>query len=124
MPRHLSVDQIESALSRGKPVEQFLGGSQDGTTISWVKICHKADRFQLWHFEVCDDGHEEFLDLYSFSPVSEDWPEDPESTHDTLEAALAEAEKAFDATPSRWVNQFVIQEEYRDYLPGRPSTGS
>ncbi len=119
MPRHLVADQIGAALRRGKSVEQFLGGSADGTVISWIEICPKADEFQLWHFEVCDDGHDEFLDLYSFSPASGDWPEAPVSAHATPDEALAEAVRAFRADPSRWVNQFLIQDEYRDYLPSR-----
>jgi hypothetical protein len=122
MPRYLVADQIGSALRLGKSVEQFLGGSADGLVISWIEIRPKADGFQLWHFEVCDDGHEEFLDLYSFSPASGDWPESPVSTHATPDDALTEAVRAFNADPSRWVNQFLIQDEYRDYLPTRPNT--
>ena len=120
MPRYLVADQMESALRRGKSVEQFLGGSSDGIVISWIVICPKDDEFQLWHFEVCDDGHEECLDLYSFSPASGDWPEAPVSTHAAPDDALAAAVRAFNADPSRWVNQFMIQDEYRDYLPTRP----
>ena len=101
-------------------MEQFLGGSADGTVISWIEIRPTVADFQIWHFEVCDEDDDEFLDLYSFSPASGDWPDSPVSIHISAEEAVAEATRAFRADPTRWVNQFLIQDEYRDYLPSGP----
>jgi hypothetical protein len=119
MPRHLTSEQIDSALSRDQPVEQFLGPSGEGA-VAWLEIRPTRDGFQLWRFEVLDDGHVDFLDLYSFSPVDGDWPEEPASVHDSSADAMQAAERFYSAKPDRWVNQFVIQDEYRDYLPTRP----
>jgi hypothetical protein len=119
MPRYLTSAQIESAMGREKPVEQFLGSSGEGS-IAWLEIRPALDGFQLWRFEVMDGGTEDFVDLYSFSPVEGDWPEEPLSVHDTLVDAMHAAAALCGASPDRWVNQFVIQEEYEDYLPTRP----
>ena len=118
MTRYLTSAQIESALNRDKPVEQFLGPSREGS-IAWLEIRPAGVGFQLWRFEAVDDGNEDFLDLYSFSPANGDWPEEPLSVHDSLADAILAAELSCAASPDRWVNQFVIQDEYRDYLPTR-----
>lgn len=115
MPRHLTLLQIESALSCGKSVEQFLGSHRtDG--LAWLEIRPAQGRLQLWLFEVFDDGHSEFLDVYSFSPLAGEWPEVPLSFHDSATEALHTAGQIPGAKPDRWVNQFVLQDEYRDFL--------
>ena len=106
MPRHLTFSQIESALKRDKPVEQFLGSSGE-SAVGWLEIRPRGDGFELWRFAVLDQGDAEFLDLCSFSPV-EEWPEKPLSAHLSLVDALQEAGTSCSAHPDRWVNQYMI----------------
>ena len=118
MPRHLSRDQIDSALNRGKSVEQLLERPAP-EQLAWIELRPVSGAVELWRFEVFDDGSPEFLDLYSFSPVEEDWPEAPIETFPDSSAACAAAEARFSADPARWVNQFMIQDEYGDDLARR-----
>jgi hypothetical protein len=39
--------------------------------------------------------------------------------HESVFDALRAAQTDHSARSDRWVNQFVIQDEYRDYLPTR-----
>jgi len=115
MPRYLTPDQIESALKRGKSVEQLLERPAPDR-ISWLQLRPVTDGVELWRYDVFDDGNEEFLDVYSFTPVDEDGPENPEETHPAAATACAAAEARFSAVSGRWVNQSLIQDEYRDDL--------
>jgi hypothetical protein len=63
MPRHLTRSQIEIALNLVRPIEQFLGAASEGC-VAWLEIRRSDDLFQLWRFDVCDDGSEDFVDLY------------------------------------------------------------
>ena len=117
MPRYLTPDQIESALKRGKSVEQLLERPAPDQ-ISWLQLRPVSDGVELWRYDVFDEGSEEFLDVYSFTPVEDDGPEIPEGTYPDASTACADAEAVFSAVSGRWVNQFVIQDEYRDDRAG------
>ncbi len=70
MPRHLTRDQIVSAINRDKSVEQLLQRPAPDI-LAWIELRPVSGSVELWRYEVYDDGSEEFLDLYSFSPVEE-----------------------------------------------------
>ncbi len=115
--RHLTDSYIRTALNRGKTVEQFLGGGMlgDVRTIRYVALSQDGHRFSLTFYEHIDEGSESFLDLYAFSYAS---PEDdpPRHSFDTIEEALNYSEATYGAVATRWANQFVIQDDYADYL--------
>ena len=79
MPRHLTSDQIISAINRGKSVEQLLQRPAPDQ-LAWIELRPVSGGVELWRYEVFDDGSEEFLDVYSFSPI-EEWPETPVETY-------------------------------------------
>ena len=60
------------------------------------------------------------MDIYEFGT---DHIEMPVFKSQSVPSALAYAHTQFGAKPDRWVNQFVIQSEYEDYIrAGRPLT--
>jgi hypothetical protein len=115
--RYLTDDYIRTALRRGKTVEQFLGGGMIGEerTIRYLALSPDGDSFSLTFFECIDEGSESFLDLYEFSYASPD-DDPPSRSFDTIEEALAYAGVTYGAVATRWANQFVIQDDYADYL--------
>ena len=118
MARHLNQSQIESALKRGKSVEYFLDSAVDGQ-IAWLELRPSDGSIELWRFDAFDDGDEEYLDVYSFGSVGEDFPDEPIAMFDDAASALSYAQDHETAAPDRWVNQFVIQDEYRDSLAAK-----
>jgi hypothetical protein len=118
MPRHLTSDQIDSALKRGKSVEQLLERPASDQ-VAWIELRPVSGAVELWQFKVFDDGSPEFLDLYSFSPVEGDWPEVAIETFPDATTACAAAEDRYSPNSARWVNQFMIQDEYGDDLAHR-----
>ena len=120
MPRHLTSDQIISAINRGKSVEQLLQRPAPDQ-LTWIEFRPASGGIELWRYEVFDDGSEEFLDVYSFSPI-EEWPETPVETYSDLTSACAAAEDRFSADSGRWVNQSMIQDENRDDLARQQET--
>jgi hypothetical protein len=114
--RYLTDYNIRSALNRRKFVEQFLGSGSDGDkpTIRRLVLAFHEEGFRLTYYETYDEGSDTFHDVYEFSSVAPD-DDPPEQTFDTLKDALAHAVSVYGASPSRWVNQFVIQDEYADY---------
>ena len=115
--RYLTDYYIRTALSRGKTVEQFLGGGMLGEerTIRYLALSPNGDRFSVTLYEHLDEGSESFLDLYDFSYASPD-DDPPQHSFDTIEEALAHSEATYGAVATRWANQFVIQDDYADYL--------
>ena len=115
--RHLTESNIESALQRGRYVEQLISPAtiSDATILRWLELRATDDRFTLTLHEVFDDGSEDDLDVYSFEQVS---PDDEPVRHSfpTLDEVLAFAESSYSAPRDRYVNQAVIQDEYADYL--------
>jgi hypothetical protein len=117
--RYVGPAFLHSTLSRGKSLEQFLGGRTLGSErcIRWIEIRPSEGRLELWEFVAPDFGDESHVDLYEF--IGDD---DGEllATIDSAVESLGLAEKV-GALPNRWVNQFVVQDEYRDFIrAGRP----
>lgn len=118
--RYLTEDNIRAALHRGKSVEQFLGGSsvEGAPTIRRLVLAPTQDLFRLTLYESFDDGSDTFIDVYEFSSIDPDEDPKPE-IFESFEEALARATSTYGALSERWVNQFVVQDEYADYRRSR-----
>jgi hypothetical protein len=124
--RHVSPTFLDSTLRRGASLEQFLGSinAEAERLVRWIGIRPAKDCLELWQFIAPDLGDEEHLDLYDFLAAEADEgagiPEELIGTFDTAEDAFSCAGE-LGAQPNRWVNQFVLQEEYLDFIrAGRP----
>jgi hypothetical protein len=119
--RYLSQSEVQNALNRGKSVECFLGycsrGGRDG--VRWLSLSSNKNTIKICLFETADLGSEDYLDLYEFGPLNEELElEDPD-----MEIEFSDLSKTYDWLNSnyssatfRLVNQFVIQEEYHEYI--------
>jgi hypothetical protein len=113
--RYVSSSFFESILRRGKSLEQFLGGllRNSEQCISWVEIRPGGGGTELWSFVAPDCGDEEHLDLYEFIGDDEGVLE---ATFETPADAFTYAEEKLGACSDRWVNQFMTQDEYLDFI--------
>jgi hypothetical protein len=119
--RYLDQTSLTSTLNRGKSLEQFLGGVvlAGGTGIRWLELRPVSEGIEVWDFTAPDIGHENNLDFYEFGS-------DEDGTLAAIvpspSEALAFAQEHLGALPFRWLNQFVAQDDYRDFISaGRPS---
>ena len=120
--RYVSSSFFESTLQRDKSLEQFLGGlvRDSEQCIRWIEIRPSAGGTELWSFVAPDYGDEEHLDFYEFIGDDEGVLE---STFETPADAFRYATERLGAFPDRWVNQFVTQDEYLDFIrAGRPAS--
>lgn len=119
--RHVSAEFLESTLRRGKSLEQFLGGGVelDTRVIRWLELRPTNDGIEVWDFSAPDFG-DRHSDLYEFTA------DDAGILVITLPStteAIAHARDALGARDDRWVNQFVVQDEFLDFIAaGRPAT--
>ncbi len=111
--RYLTDSYINSAINRGKSIEQFLGG--DGEIIKWISIRKNTSKFILSFFEVYDEGDIDYVDIYTFSPVDEDNEDGIEIEFNSLQESIECSLNNYDAQSDKFVNQFVVQDEYEDY---------
>ena len=113
--RYLTEDQSKSALKRGKCIEAFVGGFSSGNkkTIQWASVSRDGEQLvgSLW--EVYDEGDENYLDLYSFTPANGDY-DTPIKTVKSSDLKEIASLLGFDVL--NYVNQGVVQDEYNDYL--------
>lgn len=114
--RHLTGQQALTALRRRAPIEQMLSENLNTGSFSWLEARPSGQGFALRRQHTLDDGSENFLDVYEFRSVDEDdylgegvlvgeYPD---------EAPLLQAAVEIGARMDRWVNEGVIQDEYRD----------
>jgi hypothetical protein len=107
-----------AALGRGKTVEQLLSAESHGgqPTVRWLSVYPHDDAFVVGLHHVFDPCDPELLDVTEFAPVDE-WEGVGEGVEMARagdpEVALRDA-SALGAVPKRWVNEFVVAEEYRD----------
>lgn len=121
--RHLTVQEGVAALRRGRQIEQWLGADQleDGpTAIGWLTASRRGTSFALVRHRVRDVWTPDFFDVTVFPAVDEqeEFGEgvvlaDASDPEQLLEQAVAHG-----ADPERWVNQGVVQDEYRDSRRG------
>ncbi len=126
--RYLAESFILGALKRGRSVKQFLGpcGSAERRGVCYVEVRPTTTSYDVYLHTVEDAGSENFLDLGEFPPFN---PDDEASefgrllgTAEDPLTALITAEQRIGAERGRWVNENVVQDEYRDFVrTGRPS---
>lgn len=121
--RHITLAEAVSALRRGRPIEQYLGrftATDERQGIRWLTAGPSGRAFVLNLHEVEDIGSEDSLDISEFPPLDEDeyLGEGREiETADDPGELLGLASSA-GASPTRWVNWGVAQDEYLDDLQG------
>ncbi|MEW2518767.1 hypothetical protein [Actinacidiphila alni] len=120
--RHLTEALAVATLRRGSTIEQFLGGTgaPEKPAIRWTEIVPRAEGCAVVVHDVEDIGGENFCDLVAFPAVENDDGEESFGrvigVADDGPSALALAEERLGAHRSRWVNQGVAGDEYRDYV--------
>ena len=118
MSRYLQRPFMESALNRGRSVEQLLPpGETDGqSTVRWLELSRAADgNIELRLNEAIDVGRDDYFDIYGFPPVGDnDELAVRRRVFSSLNEALAAARQLYSASPDRFVNEGVTQDEYRD----------
>lgn len=120
--RFVAQTFLESTLRRGKSLEQFLGGAVLGneSAIRWLELRPASNSIEVWEFVAPDCGNQEHFDFYEFLGVEDG---NLAATLPSPSEALAFAQAHLGAKPERWVNQFVAQDEYRDFIhAGRPTS--
>ncbi len=116
--RYLQKVHIESAMRRGKEVEQFIEGfhHNDRKAISWLTIRKQESGYVLMHHKQYDEGSKDYCDIYEYEYI--DLPEynyEPEHhVFSRLDQALSAAEN-IGAVCTKWVGHGMVQDEYRDY---------
>jgi hypothetical protein len=94
----------------------MLSTNLDSGDFSWLAAEPSDDGYALRLLHTLDDGTDDFFDVYEFRSVDEDdylgqgmlvgeYPD---------EASLLKVAAEFGARSDRWVNEFIIQDEYRD----------
>lgn len=119
--RYLTSSEAKAAMNRGKSVECFLGSCQRDSKpgIKWFSARAGGNGIKVSVYETADLGSEDFIDLYEFGPLNPDLElEDPDESIDfiSFETFFSEIEKKFSGSTSRLVNEFIIQDEYADYV--------
>ncbi|MFG3290261.1 hypothetical protein ACGF3G_15840 [Streptomyces sp. NPDC048179] len=129
--RYLVEAFVVGALKRGRPVEQFLGpvGARGQLGVVYVEVRSVKASYEVYVHAVADVGYEGFLDLVEFPPLDADTDGEEfgrlVAVAEEPSTALAAAEEATGAVRGRWVNEGVVQDEYRDFVrAGRPSDQS
>jgi len=115
--RYLTESYIRSALNRNKSVELFLGG--DGETIQWISLRLEGENVHVFHFHVEDPGDQDYLDVYTFAPVDENNYEGTLTEFYSIRTALDFCSEKHGAHANHFVNEFMVQDEYRDYLENK-----
>lgn len=119
--RYLSQSEVEAAFRRNRSVECFLGYcSRDGRDgIRWLSISSHINGVKLSLYESADLGSSEYIDLYSFGPLNEEL----ELENADVELLFGDESELFEwldqnhpMATSRLVNQFVVQDEYLEYI--------
>ncbi len=114
--RFVDKNDLASILNSGRSIEQMLGlFDRDGFRIvNFIRIDREKDgEFSMAFFEVIDEGSRDFLDVYEFSPYDPDSPYGSISKAGSPEEIIDMAVK-IGASPERFVNAGVIQDEYKD----------
>ncbi len=117
--RHIAVTFLEATLRRRVSLEQFMGGSlhEAERSVSWLELRPVAAGIEVWN-HVAPDLGENHADLYYLLPVEIE----PLAVAPDAAQALAIAHSTLGASPLRWVNQGVVQDEFLDFLQaGRPT---
>ncbi|WP_139178585.1 hypothetical protein PRJ39_06410 [Lysobacter enzymogenes] len=115
--RHLTFDDAVSALRRGRVVDQLIeiAPAYGTTVIRYVSVTPtKEGSFDVSLIERFDEGRPDFLDVYAFSYVDPDPPHGSTENFPAPGEALAYAQNELGCSGDKFVNEGVIQDEYRD----------
>jgi hypothetical protein len=112
--KYLTDIEIRTLINLGRTLEIFLGRTTDNNeTINWISLTkNNAGQFELSTHSVFDDGDVGHLDIYSFEPIDPDEPFQIR-VFTTLDEALTFIRDNHKLTDLRFVNQGVIQNEYK-----------
>jgi hypothetical protein len=116
MRRYLTFSEAQSALNRGKQIEQFLGGylAYGDPAIRYAVVRQKDERVIATVYERFETPHPNFYDVGEFENVEPD--SDPEDFYfNSLEEAIAFLKYRNGASGDTFVNQGLVDEEYKDY---------
>ncbi|MFO6421800.1 hypothetical protein [Motilimonas sp. KMU-193] len=113
--RYLTLQEAESSLNRGKTVEVFLGSfaHDSAKCIRWVSFSKSASGITGSLWEAFDQGTIDYLDVYTFDPLSGEYDE---PTKLVTAENLKSAALALKVDNFNFVNQGMVQDEYADYL--------
>ena len=119
--RYLNLQEAESALKRGKAVECFLGGCErDGHAgIQWLRVRVSKSEIDVSVYETADLGDDSFLDIYEFGPLDPDLEladANEVKSFTAFDKAMEFIEQRFSGSSKRLLNEFMIQDEYADYI--------
>lgn len=115
--RYLNSLDVRSNLAAGRNIEQLLPEryEMNEIVVRYISIeCSSRESWMVRLCEVFDNGAPGFLDIYEFEAVDPDFPFGNEWVFDSIKGALAFAEDTLGASPVRYVNQGLIQDEYKD----------
>lgn len=122
MTRYLTEYFLQAAVARGREVGQFLGGfSHEGQpAIRYLGMQADDEGVVLSLYEKHDPQDEEWCDVVSFGELDEVEQGEAAAEHHcaSVAEALALAEASYGARADRWVNEGILDDEYRDYLSG------
>jgi len=116
--RYLIYEQIRANLSIGKPVEQWLPPKVHPNYVELRTLTINKERdssYTTSYIEYFDDGNDNFTDIYAFTFRNPDEPE-VSNNFDSIDEALQFALGNYNATPDKFVNAGMLQDEYKDYL--------
>ncbi|MCU8010399.1 hypothetical protein L5M11_23270 [Shewanella sp. SM87] len=102
-----------------KAVECFLGGCErDGRAgIQWLSVRVSKSEIDVSVYETADLGDESFLDIYEFGPLDPDLEDANEvKSYTSFGQAIEFIEQRFAGSSERLLNEFMIQDEYADYI--------
>jgi len=113
--RYLTTREATFAINRNKDIEIFIGGFifENKKCIRWASFSLEKNYIVGKIWESFDEGSENFLDIYCFSPVLEEYDKPVETVRGTT---LTEVVKEMKLTEDKFVNSGVVQDEYADYL--------
>jgi hypothetical protein len=119
--RYLTSSEAEAAMNRGRSVECFLGSCQRESKpgIKWFSVRASGNGIKVSVYETADLGNEDFIDIYGFGPLNPDLKlEDPDEIIEfsSFSEFFSEIEEKFSGSTSKLVNEFIIQDEYADYI--------
>jgi hypothetical protein len=115
---HLSAAEAEAHFTNGHDLEQWLDVREEAdiTVIRWLGIEHSRDELvTLRHCEVIDDGNENVIDIYEFTPWEADCDFGKESIFSSFGDACRYAVAEYGAKADGFVARGVIQWEYKDW---------
>ena len=87
--------------------------------IRWAQLRAAGSKVQLQVFESRDFGSEELADVYEFGPLDPDLEfEDANEVLDfeDIDTCLRTLEERWAGASNRLTNEFLVQDEYLDYL--------